>query len=73
MAIEHNGAEVTIAVRDDGVGFSPHDPRKPNSFGHIGLRERASLLGGKATITSAPGQGTTIEVRLPMTSVPLQS
>ena len=73
VAIEHNGAEVTIAVRDDGVGFSPHDPRKPNSFGHIGLRERASLLGGKATITSAPGHGTTIEVRLPMTSVPLQS
>src|SRR5438552_2504432 len=56
VAIEDNGSEVTISVRDDGLGFSPHDPRKPNSFGLAGLRERAYLLGGEAAIISAPGR-----------------
>ena len=68
VAIEQNGGEVTISVRDNGHGFSPQDPRKPNSFGLVGLRERVYLLGGEAAIISAPGGGTNIEVRLPLTS-----
>lgn len=68
VTIEHHAAELTIMVRDDGVGFSAHEARKPNSFGHIGLRERASLLGGETRITSAPGQGTQVAVRLPVTA-----
>ncbi len=70
VAIEENGSEVTISVRDDGLGFSPQDPRKPNSFGLAGLRERAYLLGGEAAIISAPGRGTNIEVRLPVAPMP---
>ena len=66
VAIEHTGAELALRIRDDGSGFSIKDPRKPNSYGLIGLRERASLLGGHASIISAPGQGTRIEVRLPV-------
>ena len=56
---------MTLAVRDDGRGFSPDAPRKPASFGLLGLRERASLLGGEVSIDSAPGRGTIIEMRLP--------
>jgi hypothetical protein len=70
VAIGQNGSGITISVRDDGLGFSPQDPRKPNSFGLVGLRERAYLLGGEATIISAPGCGTNIEVRLPVSSMP---
>jgi two-component system sensor histidine kinase UhpB len=44
------------------------NPRKPNSYGLLGLRERASLLGGNASITSVPGEGTHVEVRLPVTA-----
>ena len=66
VSIEHHGAEVTLSIRDDGAGFSPDDPRKPNSYGLLGLRERASLLGGEAFIRSARGQGTQVEIRLPM-------
>ena len=57
---------LTIVVRDDGVGFAPEDPREPSSFGLLGLRERTSLLRGTATLRSAPGTGTTIEVTLPL-------
>lgn len=57
---------VSISIFDNGVGFSPQHPRKPNSFGLIGLRERVYLLGGKLEINSAPGNGTAIEINLPV-------
>jgi len=66
VSLERNGAGLIVGIADDGVGFSPQDPRKPNSFGLLGLRERALLLGGEIAITSAPGQGTNVVVRLPV-------
>jgi signal transduction histidine kinase len=57
---------LSIVVRDDGVGFVPDTPREPSSFGLLGLRERTSLLRGTATLRSAPGAGTTLEVTLPL-------
>ena len=68
VSIGRDGDRVLVRVRDDGVGFSPQDPRKPNSFGLVGLRERAALLRGEAAITTGAGAGTTIEVRLPLAS-----
>jgi PAS domain S-box-containing protein len=67
VEIERDGEELRLGIRDDGVGFSTQDPRKPDSFGLLGLRERASLLGGVASVASSPGQGTHVEVRLPLT------
>ena len=67
VTISHDGPELALGIRDDGIGFSPQDPRKPDSYGLMGLRERASLLGGMASIASAPGKGTRIDVRLPLT------
>jgi len=66
--IERNGTQVTLSIRDNGAGFSLSDPRKPNSYGLLGLRERASLLGGEASITSAPGEGTWVQIQLPITT-----
>jgi len=66
IGIERDGEELVVRVEDDGVGFSPHAPRKPHSFGLFGLRERASLMGGEATVRSAPGEGTEVLVRLPL-------
>jgi PAS domain S-box-containing protein len=65
IAIEEDDGALVVRIEDDGVGFSIQAPRKPNSFGLFGLRERASQLGGNATITSTPGEGTIVEVRLP--------
>ena len=60
---------LTVRIHDDGVGFATEAPRKPNSLGLLGLRERASLLSGEASITSMPGEGTTVELRLPLGAV----
>jgi signal transduction histidine kinase len=55
---------VRLTVEDDGVGFvvgsKPSGDRR--SFGLVGIKERAELLGGNAEITSAPGKGTRVVV-----------
>jgi PAS domain S-box-containing protein len=66
MSVVRRDGEVTLTVRDNGRGFAPEDPRKPNSFGLMGLRERAYALGGTVEVWSRPGEGTKIGVRLPL-------
>jgi PAS domain S-box-containing protein len=61
--------QLMVTVRDNGVGFAADGERKPNSFGLVGLKERAYLLGGDASVTSGPGRGTEIEVRFPVARV----
>jgi NarL family two-component system sensor histidine kinase YdfH len=56
---------LAIEVRDDGVGFDPAQI-SAGHYGLIGLRERARLIGGTLNIESAPGQGTTLKVHLPL-------
>jgi signal transduction histidine kinase len=40
--------------------------RKPESFGLLGMNERLRMLGGTLALRSAPGQGTTVEARVPL-------
>ena len=57
---------VVVTVNDNGKGF---DVRKVNIVGHVGLegmRERVEILGGSFQLHSAVGQGTDIQVTLPL-------
>lgn len=65
VRVAREGREIVLSVRDDGVGFRTGDPRKPQSLGLIGLRERAHLLAGTVKVTSRPGEGTVVEARIP--------
>jgi signal transduction histidine kinase len=61
--------QVVVDVEDDGKGFDEgalagDDGRK--HWGLMGIRERAEILGGVATIESEPGQGTHVVVRVPL-------
>ena len=65
--IEAN-SELEIMVRDDGVGFESTEVNgRAGHYGLIGLHERARLMGGSFEVTSKPGQGTTLTLRLPVT------
>jgi signal transduction histidine kinase len=55
-----------IEVVDDGVGFDVETAARPGHYGIIGLKERAQLTGGRFSIESAPGNGTTALLRLPL-------
>ena len=65
LAVDDGTASLT--VHDDGVGFDP-DRRGVRSrrLGLTSMRERAQALGGTATVTSTPGQGTTVRVEVPV-------
>jgi PAS domain S-box-containing protein len=66
VTLQRSGNAVHLKVRDDGRGFSMTDRRKPKTFGLMGLRERAALLGGETRIQSEPGRGTSIEATIPL-------
>jgi PAS domain S-box-containing protein len=53
-----------LEVHDNGKGINKEELLADRSLGILGMRERALLLGGGLTITGAPGQGTTIEIRI---------
>ncbi len=63
-------SSVAITVEDDGQGFdvSSLAARKDLSqgLGLLGMRERAALLGGKASIESQPGRGSRVSVEIPL-------
>lgn len=65
-----SAAEFRLSVTDDGCGFEPsalvsHPPS--DRLGLLGMRERASLLGGELSVRSVPGRGTTVELAFPTT------
>lgn len=67
VGVEHG--EVVIDIEDDGKGFDRAEVEQREgrrSWGLLGIRERAEILGGTARIESAPGQGTHVEVRIPL-------
>ena len=63
-AAEQTAAETTFCVRDNGAGFDTTS-QFPGHLGLQSMRERAANLGGKLDITSAPGEGTTVRLRIP--------
>ena len=54
-----------LEVRDNGQGFDEKQLSGRRSLGILGMQERALILGGEFTITSAPGRGTTVKVQIP--------
>ncbi len=61
-----------VEVQDWGVGFDPADISQ-RCFGLEGLRERARLFGGTATIDTTPGAGTTVTVEFPIVASPQET
>jgi len=61
---------VRLSITDDGQGFEPDGPTlKANQtgMGLLGMQERVKALDGAIRIRSAPGEGTTIIVEIPLT------
>ena len=68
LASDARGAR--LVVLDDGTGFAPRRGAARRragggGFGMTSMRERARALGGDVRVTSAPGRGTMVRVRVP--------
>ena len=65
IVLGRKGASVTAIIEDDGVGFDPARARE-DGLGLIGMRERVALVGGRLTVESRPGAGTTFVAEVPV-------
>jgi two-component system NarL family sensor kinase len=65
VRLNHRADSVGLVIADDGRGF---DPRRATGGGSglLRMNERAHLLGGRFRLRSAPGQGTSVEVDVPI-------
>jgi Signal transduction histidine kinase len=54
-----------LEIIDDGIGFDENHRGRTDSYGIVGMKERANLLGGKFEITSKVGVGTKVKVEVP--------
>jgi PAS domain S-box-containing protein len=54
-----------LTISDDGCGITSEDFNNRRSMGLLGMRERARALGGDVMIRGQPGEGTTVEARIP--------
>jgi len=61
---------LVVMVEDNGRGFSPErvTTHLMGGSGLRGMQERAALVGGSVTLHSAPGEGTRVELTIPMSS-----
>ena len=67
VSLNINKPCIKLEIKDDGKGISENNTDDHNaSFGIFGMKERASILGGKLEIVSAPKKGTAIIVELPL-------
>jgi PAS domain S-box-containing protein len=67
LALDADARELMLQVSDDGQGLPEGTaPRKPESFGLLGMNERLRMLGGTLALHGAPGQGTTVAARVPL-------
>jgi signal transduction histidine kinase len=68
IQVDVDGGRLRIEVEDDGRGFDPAagPPSDRAHWGLVGIEERARALGGSARIDSAPGNGTRVEIQVPL-------
>ncbi|MBE7474157.1 MAG: histidine kinase [Anaerolineae bacterium] len=69
VTLEETAAFLTLQVRDNGRGITASEIDNPKSIGLLGMQERARLRGGEVHLSGSPGRGTTVTVRLPLTTV----
>ena len=66
VVLQKQRDRLVLLIRDNGRGFDQADLSLSKSLGLLGMRERAAILGGRVSITSAPGKGTTVTAWIPI-------
>jgi len=67
--LEARNGGVELAIADNGVGFDPQVAARGGGAGLTNIRQRADQAGGSLVLTSTPGEGTQVIVRIPTPEV----
>jgi signal transduction histidine kinase len=65
VTLTRKADDLILRIRDNGSGISEAEAQNTKSFGLLGMRERAGLLGGEVRVRGRPGQGTVVSVLIP--------
>jgi PAS domain S-box-containing protein len=66
VSFSRTQVEICLTVYDSGIGFDPLEAIKGRGVGLVSMKERLNLVGGKLSIESQPGKGTTIRAYVPL-------
>ena len=66
VVLKARNSTLTLAVVDDGRGFNPLELSDAEGLGVVGMRERASLVGGTLEVYSQPEEGTRVLFKVPL-------
>jgi signal transduction histidine kinase len=65
-SLDQQDESLMLVVEDDGKGF--RESEVAGSLGVLGMKERAQVFGGSVQVSSFPGKGTRIDVKIPLSS-----
>ena len=70
IKVRTSASHISVSIKDNGRGFDPQQVLRGEAervgWGLLGIAERTMLLGGRYRIDSTPGQGTDIQVSIPL-------
>lgn len=66
VVVSKQADKLVVDISDNGKGMGDKAKRKPDSYGILGMRERAAYLGGTLSISSEPGRGTRLVLEIPL-------
>jgi two-component system, NarL family, sensor histidine kinase UhpB len=64
--MHHEAKQITLTISDNGRGFESARVDRSGHYGLRGMQERVAALRGNIDIDSAPGKGTVVAIRLPV-------
>ena len=70
VTLTRSATGLDLHVSDDGCGFDQDLGLKSDSYGVLGMRERARLIGASLLIDSSPGTGTSVSIHIPLDEEP---
>jgi signal transduction histidine kinase len=66
VTLDASPDHISLTVKDNGVGVDPEKVKRKRGLGLVSMEERVRIVGGSLSMTTVPGDGTQIEVKVPL-------